>query len=136
MNKFPDAVIINLGCGLDTRFSRIDNGKVCWYDLDLPESIKLWRQFFKETDHYHMITKSVFDYSWIKGIPKGSPTLIIVEGLFMYFKEEEVVELLKILVKSFEGGEMLIETIPPYLLNKVKIGTLLKKQYQMDVQFN
>ena len=28
MNKFPDAVIINIGCCLDTRFSRIDNGKI------------------------------------------------------------------------------------------------------------
>ncbi len=49
MNKFPYAIIVNIGCGLDTRFSRIDNGKIRWYDLDLPESIHLRRQFFKET---------------------------------------------------------------------------------------
>jgi O-methyltransferase involved in polyketide biosynthesis len=136
MNKFPYAVILNIGCGLDTRFSRIDNGKVCWYDLDLPESIKLRKKFFKETDRYHMIAKSVFDYSWIKEIPEGSPTLIIVEGLFMYFKVEEVVELFKILVKSFDGGEMLVETIPPNLVKQSKKRAIIKKQYKMDVQFN
>jgi O-methyltransferase involved in polyketide biosynthesis len=120
MNKFLCAVIINIGCGLDTRFSRIDNGKVHWYDLDLPESIHLRRQFFKETERYQMIAKSVFDYSWIQEIPKGTPILIIVEGLFMYFTVEEVVELLDLLVKSFEGAEILVETIPPYLVKQSK----------------
>jgi O-methyltransferase involved in polyketide biosynthesis len=80
MNKFPDAVVVNIGCGLDTRFSRRDNGKIHWYDLDLPESIHLRKQFFKETDHYQMIAKSVFDYSWIHTISQGKPILIIVEG--------------------------------------------------------
>jgi len=46
----PDSVIVNIGCGLDNRYSRLDNGKIHWYDLDLPESIKLRKQFFKETD--------------------------------------------------------------------------------------
>jgi O-methyltransferase involved in polyketide biosynthesis len=136
MDKFPDAVIVNIGCGLDTRFSRLNNGKIYWYDLDLPEVINLRRQFFIETDHYQMIGKSVFDYTWIQKIPKEKPVLIIVEGLFMYLTKEEVVELLNMLVKSFEGGEMLVETIPPFLVKQNKKHDIIKKQYQMDVQFN
>ncbi len=47
----PDAVIINIGCGLDTRFFRVDNGRINWYDLDLPEVIKLGNNFLrKQTD--------------------------------------------------------------------------------------
>ncbi len=136
INKFPDAVIINIGCGLDTRFSRIDNGKIRWYDLDLPEPISLRRQFFKETERYKMIAQSVFDYSWIQEIQKGTPTLIILEGLLMYFTKEEVVELLNMLIKLFEDGEMLIETIPPYLVKQSKKQDIIKKQYQIDAQFN
>ena len=45
IHKNPDSVIVNIGCGLDTRYSRLYNGKIRWYDLDLPESIKL-----KESD--------------------------------------------------------------------------------------
>lgn len=45
INRHPDAVIINIGCGLDTRFSRLDNGKVQWYDLDLPEVINTRQHF-------------------------------------------------------------------------------------------
>ncbi|MGZ7160240.1 MAG: class I SAM-dependent methyltransferase [Methanobacterium sp.] len=41
IEKYPTAVIINLGCGLDTRFLRVDNDKIHWYDLDLPDQSKL-----------------------------------------------------------------------------------------------
>jgi len=81
IHKNPDSVIVNIGCGLDTRYSGLYNGKIRWYDLDLPESIKLRKQFFKETDRYYMIAKSVFDYRWIQEIPKGKPVLIIAEGV-------------------------------------------------------
>ena len=32
IENHPQAVIINIGCGLDTRFSRLDNGKIHWYE--------------------------------------------------------------------------------------------------------
>ncbi|MGZ7134728.1 MAG: class I SAM-dependent methyltransferase [Methanobacterium sp.] len=70
IEKYPTAVIINLGCGLDTRFLRVDNDKIHWYDLDLPEPIQIRRHFFDETTRYKMIAKSVFDYSWIEDIDK------------------------------------------------------------------
>ena len=41
----PDAVVVHIGCGLDSRFERVDNGRVEWYDLDLPEVIELRRTF-------------------------------------------------------------------------------------------
>ena len=68
MDKNPDGFILNIGCGLDTRFYRLDNGSIQWYDLDLPESLQIRKQFFEETDRYKMIPKSVFDYSWINEI--------------------------------------------------------------------
>ena len=49
----PDGVIVNIGCGMDSRFHRIDNGKVTFFDLDLPEMIEYKKQFYKETDRYH-----------------------------------------------------------------------------------
>jgi hypothetical protein len=50
----------------------------------------------------------------------------------MYFteEEEEEVKLLDMLVKSFEGAEMLIETIPPYLVKQSKKQDIIKKTVQ------
>jgi len=136
MNKHNDGVIINIGCGLDTRFSRLDNDKIRWYDLDLPESIHLRKQFFRESDHYKMIAKSVYDYSWIDDITNKKHVLIIAEGLFMYFTEKEVNELLDKLVNNFPQAEMLIETIPLSLVKQSQTQDIIKKQYQMDLQFH
>ena len=124
IDKYPDAVIINLGCGLDTRFSRLDNGKINWYDLDLPESISVRKQFFHENDRYKMIAKSVFDYSWMDEIVRDNkPTLIILEGLLIYFKEPEVKDLINKLICTFEGSELLSTVIPPFIVkNRTKKG--------------
>src|SRR3989304_1026738 len=37
----PDGLIVDLGCGLDTRFNRLDDGQMIWLGVDLPEVIGL-----------------------------------------------------------------------------------------------
>lgn len=135
IEKHPDAIVINLGCGLDTRFFRLDNGRIHWYDLDLPETLLVKRQFFTETDRYKFIAKSVFDYSWINDIPRANGTvLIIAEGLLMYFPEQEVKELFNALVVTFHGAEMLLETVSPlFVENSKKPQT--GQRFGIDVTF-
>jgi O-methyltransferase involved in polyketide biosynthesis len=117
IQKNPDAVIINIGTGLDTRFFRVDNGQIQWYELDLPESTKVRKMFFSETDRYKMISKSVFDYSWIKDIKERNRSILIIsEGTFMYFEENEVKEIFENLIKNFSGAEMLLEILPKILV--------------------
>ena len=132
IEKYPDAIIINLGCGLDTRFSRLDNNKIHWYDLDLPESINIRRHFFEERDRYKMIAKSVFDYSWTDDIQANEHVLIILEGLLVYFKEHEVKNLLNKLINTFEGAELLSTIIPPFVIEKIPKKGLFS---EMGVQF-
>ena len=48
LKSFPDGIVVNMGCGLDTRFPRVDNGKVLWFDLDLPEAIAIRRKFLRK----------------------------------------------------------------------------------------
>ncbi|NJO07613.1 MAG: class I SAM-dependent methyltransferase [Chloroflexaceae bacterium] len=57
--RHPDAVVINLGAGLDTQFFRVGNASVRWYEIDLPESIALRRQFFTENERYQFVAGSV-----------------------------------------------------------------------------
>ena len=48
IGKHADAVVVNVGCGLDTRFQRIGDGKAVFYDMDLPEVIALRRELIPE----------------------------------------------------------------------------------------
>jgi O-methyltransferase involved in polyketide biosynthesis len=107
----PGGTVIQLGCGLDSRCLRADNGKAAWYDLDFPEVIDLRKRFFKETARYHLIPSSVTNLSWLKTIKlKGQPALILAEGLFMYLKEEEIKALVKALLDRFPGGVLAFDS--------------------------
>jgi O-methyltransferase involved in polyketide biosynthesis len=68
VNKFiaenPDCVVVNIACGLDTRFYRVDNGRITWYNLDLPETIEVRNQIFEATERVSNIGISVLDSLW------------------------------------------------------------------------
>jgi O-methyltransferase involved in polyketide biosynthesis len=120
LKKNPGATVVNLGCGLDTRFHRIDDGSVNWYDLDVPEAIELRRKFFDETDRFRFIAKSVLDPTWTELVPKDKPILFIAEGLLMYFTEDEVKEILSIICSAFPKSEMLLEAMSPFMARSTK----------------
>ena len=90
----PDAVVIQLGAGIDARYQRIGAPKVeHWYDLDLPEAIEVRRKLLPESERNTYIAQSLFDYSWCDTVKAhGKPILVIIEGVMMYFEPEKVRE--------------------------------------------
>lgn len=128
LGVFPDGVVVNIGCGLDTRFPRVDNGQVVWFDLDLPEAIELRRRFFEETERHRFIACSVLDPSWAEAVPKGRPTLFVIEGLSYYFTEAENKAMFRIIQDNFPGAECLIEIMAAWCVNIV-MKMAKKKKY-------
>ena len=113
----PDGVVINLGAGLSTRFSRIDNGSVHWYEVDLPYVIALRKRFFRQTRRYRFIAGSVTEPSTMERITAGSRSvMVLAEGLFMYFPEADVRSLCERLRKRFPKAQMLLEILAPLSL--------------------
>jgi len=107
----PDGVIVNLGAGLDTRYFRMDNGRILWYELDLPESIEIREKFISPDARHRYIAKSVLDFSWLDDIEQRPAALFIAEGLLMYFDEADVKMLILTLANRFSGAEMLLEVM-------------------------
>ncbi len=91
LETHPGAIVINLGCGLCTRFDRMDNGEVRWYEVDFPEVIDLRRKFFQETDRYQFIAQSILDFTWMEQIHREphQPLLVMMEGVSPYLSEAE-----------------------------------------------
>ena len=128
----PGGVVVNIGCGLDSRFLRIDNGKVIFYDFDLPEVIKIKKQFFRENERYHFIASSVLDFEWMEIISKHKgPFLFIAEGVFMYLEEDDVKSLVLKLQSVFPGSELLCEVFNSLWLKK-PLDKLVKSKIQRD----
>ena len=105
LKENPNGIIVNIGCGMDSRFQRVDNGRMTCFDLDLPEMIEFKKQFYKETDRYHFIAASVFDYAWMDQVAKveKQPVLFMAEGVFMYLDGEKVKDLILKLQIPFPG---------------------------------
>ena len=124
VNKFvsetENTIIINLGAGLDTRYSRIKSPNItCWYDIDLQEVIDFREHFYGNTRSHKSIGKSVLDYSWIEDIKKDPSYtyLFIVEGLLMYFSKSEIKELFGNINSNFPDSVMLCEVFHSKLVN-------------------
>ncbi|MBN2274148.1 MAG: class I SAM-dependent methyltransferase [Bacteroidales bacterium] len=90
---FPEATIVNIGCGLDTTFDRVDNGTIHWIDLDLPDTIELRRKYISETDRNKFISKSVFDTTWYDSINKKDKVMLLIAGVLYYFDESDIKKL-------------------------------------------
>ncbi|HJT91663.1 MAG TPA: class I SAM-dependent methyltransferase [Mycobacterium sp.] len=114
LRRHPNAVVLHLGCGMDTRAFRLQlPAGVDWFDVDQPDVIELRRQLFDESDGYHMIGSSVTDAGWLERIPTGRPVLVVAEGLLMYLSERQVWELFQRLTDRFGSGELLFDTLSP-----------------------
>ena len=106
----PDAVVLHLGCGLDTRVWRVNPGPgVSWYDIDLPDVIKLRTELFGDRPGSTMIGSSVTDPSWLGRIPLGRPVLVVAEGLVYYLTEADGHALLRRIANGFRNGQMIFD---------------------------
>jgi len=113
IKKYPETTVVNLGCGLDTTFFRVDNDKIQWFDLDLPDAIEYRKQFIPESPRNKYIAKSVFDYSWFEDIEydQKKGIFFIAGGLIYYFKEDQIKDLFKKMADKYLGGLLIFDAI-------------------------
>ncbi len=110
--RHDQALVVNLGAGLDCRFERIDDGRLLWYDLDLPEVIELRRELLGDRERVRTLAHSVFDTDWMDAVREdGRAVLLVAEGLLMYFSRRRVRDLIRRLGRRFPGAEMLLEVL-------------------------
>ncbi|MHB0878742.1 MAG: class I SAM-dependent methyltransferase [Anaerolineae bacterium] len=118
MAHSPGAVVVQIGCGLDSRFRRVDDGQVEWYDLDLPKVIDLrWKLIGDEGERHHLLAGSVLDGAWLDwlGTRKQRPMLFLAEGVLMYFEEAQVRALVLRLRQRFPGAELVCDVLSPWI---------------------
>jgi O-methyltransferase involved in polyketide biosynthesis len=120
--RHPEAVVVHIGCGLDTRFERVDNGQVVWYDLDLPEVIDLRRKLIGgEGGRNHLLACSALEEAWLDAVDaqrvrlhSKRPCLFLAETVFIYFTEAQVKALVLRLREHFPGAELVFDGWKPF----------------------
>ncbi|MEL6468614.1 MAG: class I SAM-dependent methyltransferase [Cyanobacteria bacterium J06623_4] len=111
LTEYPTGTVIEIGCGLNTRFERLDNGKALWFDLDLPDSLALRRQFFEDQPRRTMIEASVLDTDWMEPVAAtGGPWCFVSEAVIIYLEPEQARRAITQIANRFPGAWILTDT--------------------------
>ena len=111
LSDYPAGTVIEIGCGLNTRFERLDNGKAQWFDLDLPDSLALRRQFFQDQPRRTMIEASVLETDWMETIAAtGGPWCFISEAVIIYLAAAQAQQAISQIANRFPGAWILTDT--------------------------
>ena len=116
LSRNPGGTVMDLGCGLDTRPYRLEDGQMTWIGVDLPEVIRLRRQYLPDGDRARTIAQSMFDTSWLAevGRPNG-PVIFLAEGVFPYFSTAEVRPMVGAMAGRFPLGELVFDAASPFV---------------------
>ena len=129
LERRPDGVIVQLGCGLETTYHRCDNGKTHWYAVDLPHVIDYRRELLPELERETYLAGDAFSEDWIRQVRTefpDAPILVTAGGLFHYFEENKVIALLRTM-GQFGNMEVVFDTV-----NK-KGMAMMQKKYMKQV---
>lgn len=115
--EFPNATVLHLGCGLDSRVFRVDPAAgVRWFDVDYPDVIDVRRRLYPERPGCRLIGASLDDVGWLDGLPGESPAIVVAEGVTMYLTPDVMRTLLRRLVERFPSGQMAFDVLSSRLV--------------------
>lgn len=116
----PDAVVLQVGCGMDSRVFRINPPvSVEWFDVDYPDVIELRRQLFPDRGAaYHQIGAALDDLHWLEDVPRDRPGLLLAEGVLHYLSETDVKALLKAVAAHFPTGQVIFDICNSFIVKR------------------
>ena len=112
----PGGLVVDLGCGLDSRFDRLDDGQMIWLGVDLPEVIELRRKYLPDGKRCKTIAQSMFDLSWLDEVTRLNKSVIfLAEGVFPYFSTADVKPMVMAMAERFSSGELIFDAASPFI---------------------
>ncbi len=108
MEADPGAVVLHIGCGMDSRALRVENRGNRWFDVDFPEVIAQRRRYFPETETYEMIGADIREENWLAQLPKGN-AIVVMEGVSMYLQRQELTRALGAICSHFQRVNLMMD---------------------------
>ena len=108
MEADPAAVILHIGCGMDSRVERVGTRGHLWLDMDFPDVIKERKRYYRETETYKMLSADVRNTDWLARMPAGN-AIIVMEGVSMYLRTDELKQTLEEICAHFQKVSLLMD---------------------------
>ena len=109
MTKYPEAVVIHIGCGMDSRVIRVGTNNYYWFDVDFPEVITERRKYYNEDEYYKMINGDARESDWLTKISYNKHAIVVLEGISMYLTNLELKKLISNIGDHFETVNLLMD---------------------------
>lgn len=104
----PSAVILHIGCGMDSRCLRVGTQGHLWFDVDFPAVIAERKRYYPESREYQMVDADVRSADWLSRIPSGN-AIIVMEGVSMYLTPEELQQTMANIATHFASVRLLMD---------------------------
>ena len=127
MVKNEEAVVLHIGCGMDSRVIRVAAEDRTWYDLDFAEVIEERKRYFDESACYHMIVGDARDLRWLESIQETGAAIVLLEGVSMYLTSTEVQGLIGALHGHFEKVALLMDCYTSFAAKMSKFRNPVKQ---------
>ena len=114
LEKNPDAIVIHIGCGMDSRCLRVKQPYKCWYDCDFPDVLEVRKQYYQENSSYHMMALDAADTEKIELFPEGDTAVVVLEGISMYLTNNELKGLIAALRRKYLYVHILLDVYTEY----------------------
>ncbi|MBQ9717182.1 MAG: class I SAM-dependent methyltransferase [Clostridia bacterium] len=109
--EHPRAAVVNLGCGLDTTFSQVDNGTAYGYHVDFPDVIAVRDDLIGKKERQSGIAADLTDHHWMDSVNfrVEDGAVFFASGVFYYMKTEDVRRLFCAMAECFPGGKLVFD---------------------------
>lgn len=109
IDAHKNAVVVDLGCGLDNRSERIAlPPSVDWFNVDLENIMQLRAKFYAGSANKHNMTIAADDVSWLSQLPSGRPTIFIADGFMPFVETQHFIQLLRAITTVCSNGEFVM----------------------------
>jgi O-methyltransferase involved in polyketide biosynthesis len=129
MKEHPGGTVVALGEGLETQFWRVDDGRVHWLTVDLPETIELRARLLPpESPRQRMIRGSALERTWLDEVHTAHGLFITAQGLLMYLEPDDVHRLVATVAARYPGASMVLDGVPPWFSQRTMKGRMTNSQ--------
>lgn len=120
LSQNKNALVLHIGCGLDSRCLRVKEKYTQWVDADFPDVLLQRRQYFEETANYHMVEADASKPDDIKKLPDSSAAIVILEGISMYLSNDELKGLFCALREKYGSVHLLMDVYTEFAVKASK----------------
>jgi O-methyltransferase involved in polyketide biosynthesis len=131
LKDHPDGWVVSLGEGLETQSRRVDNGRLRWLSVDLPDAIRLRERFLAPSDRFFHIAANALDPVWMDAVDSQGDVFIVAQGLLMYLEPETVRQLFTTIADRFPTAEIVFDTVPRWFSDRARWGVNLTPVYRL-----